>query len=444
MLVLMQDFVDNVAAQPLLAGVGVLALLLLAWVIYRAVQEWRLMGTLSLMSRGWMVLGIAALVITAFTGYRLTREYETPAAGSLAIVVGNTANTPRVQLNEDMQHQISQMMMRHQGEEPEDFIDNISVVEADGAPWVVDLNPDKLKSISENATQAKINIDNNIKEIERQLAEVKPRSSGANYLEAILTANDELSGDDEYARRGNIMVIGSGLSDTGDLNFVSSGVLTNESIEDEVINKAIEDQEDALKGATIKFYGLGDTNAPQAALTNTQRKAVRDIYTKLARKLGAKVDKRAASAKSLSGQSVDTKYTVNPVDTGCGNVDLTFDDSKLKFDSDKTNFADQDAAAASLGQVVTIYQQNKDAIKQIAIDGYTAHYPSKHENLAGDRANTVRDYLISKGIPADIMVASGKGYGPFEYSDKESHDDTDSRNRMIKISIERNAQECRK
>ncbi len=446
MIVLMESFVENLSGQPVMAVILAVVVIVTVISLIQIVKQWKLYGMVEYISKVWMIFTAVGVVAMGGAFFKLSQPYTPPPSNSLAIVIGNTANSPKAELGKDVIDRISDTLMMHRGEDPEEFIDSISIIEADGEPFVVDLDTSKMKSISENGTQAKKNVAVNVAEIKKQVSEVVPKTSGANYLEAIVTAYDEVAGmSDDETGSPNIIVIGSGLSDTGALNFATSGILTmsDEAKEDQILSDATEEYKDALKGANITFYGLGDVTAPQKKLTNPQRKALRDIYKKLVSgNMGAR--KPRIVTVSMTGESVENKYTVNPTDTECKNFDLTFDDSKLKFDGEATTFSNLGEANKSLGQVVQIYNDNKDAIKQITIEGYTAHYTSRHENLAGDRANAVRDYLIGKGLPSDKISAIGKGYGPFEYSNNESHDDTDSRNRMIKVIIERNAQECRR
>ena len=144
----------------------------------------------------------------------------------------------------------------------------------------------------------------------------------------------------------------------------------------------------------------------------------------------------------MSGQAVETSYTVNTTDTGCGNVEMTFDDDQIKFNPDKTTFVDEAAVREALQRAKDFYDQYSESIESIKIDGYTAHYTSKVENLSQARADAVRQLLIDMGLPPEKLVATGQGYGPFEYNDDESNDSVDSKNRMIKLTIQRNAEEC--
>lgn len=79
---------------------------------------------------------------------------------------------------------------------------------------------------------------------------------------------------------------------------------------------------------------------------------------------------------------------------------FAFDSSELK---DKKGIAELDALAVAIKQT--------GMIKQITILGYTDYLGSKRYNqlLSQARAQTVRDYLIAKGIAAQMITATGRG-----------------------------------
>lgn len=444
----MDSILSNVAQQPLF-GVGIAALLIfLIAVCIKIGKEIYWMGTIEFV-KGWAVFGVVLVLGLIGLSY-WAATYEAPSSSKIAIVVGNTQNTPQAKISGEVKKVLKNIMLKHAGDRGSDNGMQISIIEADGDPYVVDWDSSVLKSISENSKNAEIDVKKNIDALNKQIANIKPKTSGANYLEAILRANDELSsvseGDDESGSSSksanSILVIGSGLSDSGDLSFVGTNLLTNkdEAAENSAIEAAAEDHEGELKNTKVTFYGLGDVVLPQKNLSSSQREGVRNIYTKLIEKLGGKAE---AAKASLRGSSVDTPYTVNPTDTGCGDVELTYDDSKLKFNTNQASFVSASDAAKIADQIVGVYNQNKDRVKAIVVDGYIAHRQTSNTNLSADRANAMKDLLIERGLTPDKITANGKGNGPYEYSDSESQDITDQRNRMIKVTIQRDSQECR-
>lgn len=430
----MQNIADNLARNPLYIVLLVVLAIVVVVAVVVVIRQWSLYRTLMLVSKVAPIIATAGLLgIVGVIGLTM-QPYTPPAADTIALVIGNVQNSPKVKLTDEVAGLVSDTMAQHSGDDVTTLAESIVLVEASGVPSVVDINPDDLKAIGQNSANARTQLNDNIETINQQVVNITPDSSGANYLEAIITASNNVS------QGASIVAIGSGLSDRGDLNFAGTNILTNEDSRNRAVNEVIAKYGNQyLTGYNIALYGLGDTTEPQAPLSNYQKQIVRDIYKDVITGLGGRV---MIGRGTMSGAAVETNYTVNTTDTGCGNVEMTFDDDQVKFNPDKTTFVDEVAARESLQQAKDFYDQYSEQIQSIQIDGYTAHYSSRVNNLSQARADAVRQLLIDMGLPPEKLVATGRGYGPFEYNDKESNDDVDSKNRMIKLTIQRDAEEC--
>lgn len=372
--------------------------------------------------------GIAVLSSVLLVGLILygLMPYISPPSNEMAIVLGNTRNSPNPTISPEIENYMTGTLLRHKGEDATDLSAAIKVISAVKHPVVVDLDSSKLKlrEIGKNGSNAKRSAALNVRAIEDRLKILTPTDNNANYLEAIFAARDNVN------EGANIIVVGSGLADSGDLNFSKSGLLTDESKRQEAI-KTIKDKygRDYLKNYNLIFYGLGDTAAPQESLSSKQKEIVRGIYKEVVRELGGKVE---ISRKSLAGESVKTEHVVGTTDTGCGNIGLVFDDDNLKFVTNEATFSNEAAAKESLNSIKLIFNKYSTTIQSIQVDGYIAHY-SGPDQLSQQRANLVRKVLIDLGIPSEKIIASGKGYGPYE---------KDSQNRIVKVNIGRNNEQC--
>jgi len=92
------------------------------------------------------------------------------------------------------------------------------------------------------------------------------------------------------------------------------------------------------------------------------------------------------------------------------------------------------AAQDQLSQVAQALQDQGD-LKPVVVEGYTDSVGSATANmkLSQDRANAVRNYLVSKGLSADKLTAVGKG----ATSPVASNDTADGRanNRRVEIVV---------
>lgn len=366
------------------------------------------------------ILGFVGLLVYGVT------PYIEPPTSQIAIVIGDTQNTPRPSLLKGVSDSIESTLLQHKGESVKTLEESVVFVSATGNPKVLDVNDAnlKLREIGNNSSNAKRSASLNVAEFEKYVATTQPFDNGSNYLEAILKAKDNVN------TGAKIVVIGSGLSDSGDLNFSHTNILTNESERAAIADK-IEDKygNDELEGYTIELYGLGDTVLPQEPLSTMQKNIVRDIYKDVLRSLGAEV---VVNTQTLNGEGVQTSYIVGTTDTGCGQIGLVFDDSKLKFQSNLPSFVDSAGAQESLTSVKLLWDKYSDTIDLIQVDGYIARYGTV-DTLSQPRADSVKDMLVGMGIPSDVINSTGRGFGPYPL---------DVQNRIVKVTIVRDGKLC--
>lgn len=370
--------------------------------------------------------GIACAALIGLFFYGFFTPYTPPPTNEIAIVLGNTQNTPAPSVSGDIADAIKGTMLQHKGDPVDELANSIKVISAIKHPEVISLVASelKLKEIGNNGSNAARNANINIKAIEHKINTLSPTDNGVNYFEAILKARDNVKVGSK------IIVIGSGLSDEGDLNFSKTNILTNEQSRLDVIEKVkTKYGNDYLDGYNIEFYGIGDTSEPQESLSSKQKEIVREFYKNTIRALGGNVE---INTKTMVGDSVKTTFVVSATDTGCGNIGLIFDDNSLKFVGDKATFIDAAIAKNSLTTIKTLWDNNRETIKSIQVDGYIAHHPVL-DNLSQLRADQTKKALVELGVPSDKVNATGQGFGPYEL---------DTQNRMVKVTISRDSDQC--
>lgn len=424
---LMDNLVKHFTHQPPLLVLFVVSLIVLVTSIpYFLAQQKRYGSAFTFASSTRKnFAGLSVLLLIVLSIYGLT-PYVPPSSKEIVIVLGNTKNTPLPKISQEVALAIEGTMLQHKGEDKEELADSIKIVSAVKNPRVVRLDSAdiNLKEIGKNSSNAKRSAAINVKAIEEKIGKLQPTDNGADYLEAILKARDNA------AQGSRIIVIGSGLSDNGDLNFSKSNILTNEESRQASMDKLREKYgSDYLETYIVDFYGLGDSVSPQEPLSSKQKTIVRDIYRSTIRSLGGTAD---IHTSTLVGDAVNTSFVVGTTDTGCGDIGLIFDDDNLKFVSDQAVFSDPLAAKNSLASIRTIWDKYKDTIQLIQVDGYIAHYPGP-DTLSQKRADLVKKVLVELGVPADKITATGKGFGPNQL---------DAQNRMVKVNISRSSEQC--
>lgn len=218
-----------------------------------------------------------------------------------------------------------------------------------------------------------------------------------------------------------IIVIGSGLSDGGILNFARNNLL-EKGAEDvlSAMERAGELVND-LNGIKIVWSGIGQTTSPQKELSSAEIETLKQIYQKVLTRRGAAsvvFDDTMQDSKNIEGN----KYTVKPTSVSDKEI-YVFKDSELAFKADHADLVDEQSAKNTLSKVFE--DAESDPSKKIIITGYMASGNCGKEankpNLAKDRANTVKTFLQNNGVKNEITVVDGGVFEPEKSECDENH-----------------------
>lgn len=125
-----------------------------------------------------------------------------------------------------------------------------------------------------------------------------------------------------------------------------------------------------------------------------------------------------------------------PVKAGTGSVNVEYEDTRfeLKGVTFETGKSELKSTSYDILNSTVKGLQKFDSVK-VEIEGHTDNVGGEEYNmkLSQDRANSVREYLIGKGIVADRITAVGYGYS----NPKASNESESGRaqNRRIEIRI---------
>lgn len=125
-----------------------------------------------------------------------------------------------------------------------------------------------------------------------------------------------------------------------------------------------------------------------------------------------------------------------PLKAGTGVVNVEFEDTKFELKGVTFETGKADLKTSSYGILNNTVKglQKFDSVK-VEIEGHTDNVGGEEYNmkLSQDRANSVRDYLVGKGIQAERISAVGYGYSS-PRADNESESGR-AQNRRIEIRI---------
>ncbi|WP_026878937.1 OmpA family protein [Ignatzschineria larvae DSM 13226] len=142
------------------------------------------------------------------------------------------------------------------------------------------------------------------------------------------------------------------------------------------------------------------------------------------------IDRQGDFVKDRQGECVLVKDGV----PGCGVViqDLTFSADTF-FDFDKATLRPQ--GRELLNKVAAELVKNENGVKSISLTGFTDSVGSAayNQKLSLRRADSVRDYLIERGVSPSLITAQGDG---ISYTFDNATAEGRAKNRRVDVKIE--------
>ncbi|MEI9936097.1 MAG: OmpA family protein [Pseudomonadota bacterium] len=187
--------------------------------------------------------------------------------------------------------------------------------------------------------------------------------------------------------------------------------------------KAQQDQ----AASTAQYGQLQDSLRTSAvAQLGVERGAVNQLGTQLAQSQTGLAEANARAARAM-----ESLAKIAQVKEEARGMVITLSGQVLFV----TGKAELLPAAQDQLAVVAKALQDQGEIKPIVVEGYTDSVGSESNNmkLSQDRANAVRGFLVSKGLPSDKLTAVGKG----KSNPVASNDTADGRanNRRVEIIV---------
>lgn len=322
---------------------------------------------------------------------------EYPSPDALAIVAANTANSPMPALTATTESLLRIFLA--EGNIP-------SLWSATGAPEAMDVTLQEISGRNTLATN-KLRVNNNVGRISEALA-APPGVAGMSLFEGIGLAADALRS--EAADSKWIVVIGSGLDDTGSMSMGEGRLLQDPNVYAERV--ASENPALDLHGMTILLQTIGYTAPPQPTPSMAQRDIIRSVWETTLTQLGATVivDSFPASPCSVPTDQPVAVTELPGLEVKCSEEAVTFQvPGAVLFDGDSGTL--REGAVDELVQPVALMLESPLALAEIV--GHTAsssrYTAAELEALSILRAEAVRDVFLSAGIDASRLTAIGVG-----------------------------------
>lgn len=357
----------------------------------------------------------ASALTTAIAAVLLFTGCSEPSANSapdaIIVLAGVTANQPQAQLPIEVQP-IIEAAVRVGAP--------VTVVPVDGTPEV-SFRAANYEINTKNSVAEQNDVDKVQNALLAAVQNATADSNGSDLNAALSIAGDQAIADG--ATDPAIIVVDSGLSDSGYLDLTTPGITEAEPAD--VVNFAIEhDQLPTLPaGAMVYLSGIGYGAGSQAQLTPEQRENVTAIWQGLIETTGATVE---VIPTPRTGDVPATSYTAGLVEPAAvtqfkvvqtGTTLEANIDADALFDGDSWHLSDE--ATSLLDELVTLLMRTEGAI---TVEGFTdigqtsascdLQCLSEYlERLSQHRADAVKTYLIKHGIAETRITARGMGRG---------------------------------
>ena len=288
----------------------------------------------------------------------------------------------------------------------------VGIITVDGTPNVlVPPTVFDIKANNPNAAQSKIKAAEGA--VIRAIQETKANSNGDDLLGALHLAAD--SAATSTPKVGQLIILDSGLPDTGSLKMTDPGMTQADPKEVvDFLSQSGALSADSFKDLSVQLVGFGYVTSPQKTLSTGQSDRVKQIFTAVLTAGGAKVDVVAYPRK---GPGPKTQYTTKTVEVEASQVfepsaGKTFvfgDTSPLRFQPNRAKFIDSKAAEAALAKLAAWIAPGTK--HHITVTGTTASGdPVWCKQLSEERAAAVMEALVRLGANTSAIEPRGAGY----------------------------------
>lgn len=360
---------------------------------------------------------LAIVIVTGLTGCKSSNDATKAEKAAVCYVLANTANSQGLNLNSPMVQDTVYETIRNFG--------YISVVNADGIPDVVFAGSFDIDDKYKSASPERLDMDARSKttNLITGMQGVIATDPEVDYLAALNLAVRSLSSLEGYDSK-TVVVIGTGLSTTGVLDFQNNLISAEPSTVVELL-KEKEEIPDFNGITTVYWQQMGDVAAPQQALTSAQRNNLQQIY--------------GGIVEAGGGTFVYNDIIANPVNEGtsyppvtpvelpadapiCFEPDIlesnegddvftepvVLTEEQITFIGDKAEYLHPEEAESVLKPIAE-YLLNNDVT--ILLCGTTAGDTNSAYTmeLSQSRAETVKQTLVDLGVDPNRIIAVGLG-----------------------------------
>lgn len=308
-----------------------------------------------------------------------------------------------------------------------------SCILADGDPW--EICAGTIPDFSERGySQAMIKrVEQSIQvDIFAKITTVEPLSPNVDIAAATTLAVRTLHANQEEGHENLLVFYLSGISSTGLINMTETAL--SELDEASSVERLVSALNVDMSGIDVIFYCCGDVAGEQSALSDSEVHTLKSFYDSLFHALGAESVTFMDDIPKSGSYSFDQPVSVMPTEgtvsllqgkivdntdvSGEEEADeifaggglISFDETSISFRPDSVELADPDAAADALSLVISYMASRPDF--ELLICGSTASAGDEEDcrSFSEQRAASIRDLLVNRGVDATRIHILGCGY----------------------------------
>ena len=279
---------------------------------------------------------------------------------------------------------------------------NVTIISATENPKTIEIDKKYDVSPAANDVATKENLNLFIKGINKAVSS-SPSESGADYFEAIRIAAEIV----KNASNPMIIIYGSGLSDSGILNFAFDNVLEKYNENNDYVKDLLEENGKIKNGeynnVPTFWYGAGQVVGKQKELKEWIN-VLKKVYGDALSYLGLDVSFEQVNVSS-STKSVESDYEVNRtfIDTLESGDEIDLTERYAEFYPDKDTLKN----AAEVTNYLTEFSKKIiNANSKIKVVGYQTTCATTRD-LGYARAKTIASILISLGVSENNIEVDG-------------------------------------
>ncbi len=354
--------------------------------------------------------------VTGLTGCSSGNNDTVAEKAAVCYVLANTANSQGLNLNSPMVQDTVYDTVRNYG--------YISVVNADGIPDIVFASSFDIDDKYKSASKDKLDMDARSKttNLITGMQGVIATDPEVDYLEALRLAVRSMASLEGYDSK-TIVVIGTGLSTTGVLDFQNNLISAEPATVVELLKEKSEIPD--FSGMTVYWQQMGDVAAPQASLTAAQRNKLQQIYGGIVETGGGTFVYNDIIANPVNaGTSYPAVTPVElPADTPISFEPEVFEsateedalpepivltEEQVTFIGDKAEYLYPDEAASVLKPIADFLMRNDVTILLCGTTAGDSNSAYTME-LSQARAEAVKQSLVDLGVDPSRIIAVGLG-----------------------------------